>query len=96
MESNSSGLVRKFLDNGSQRSYVANDARTRLNLPIICKEKLVIQTFGHYESKLKNVDIVQMKIKGKSTNHSVYVEAICVPEICSPLKRSSLISMNIC
>ena len=96
MESNSSGLVRKFLDNGSQRSYVANDAHTRLNLPIICKEKLAIQTFGHYESKLKNVDIVQMKIKGKSTNHSVYVEAICVPEICSPLKRSSLISMNIC
>ena len=47
MESNSSGLVRKFLDNGSQRSYVANDARTRLNLPIICKEKLAIQTFGH-------------------------------------------------
>ena len=40
--------------------------------------------------QLKNVDIVQMKIKGKSSNHSVYVEAICVPEICSPLKNQNI------
>ena len=31
-----------------------------------------------------------MKIKGKSSNHSVYVEAVCVPEICSPLKNQSI------
>ena len=31
-----------------------------------------------------------MKIKGKSSNHSVYVEAICVPEICSPLKNQNI------
>ena len=86
VESNSSGLVCILFDTGSQRSYT-NDTRTRLNLPIIRKEKLVTQTFRHNESKLKNVDIVQMKIKGKSSNHSVYVEAICVPEICSPLKN---------
>ena len=39
-----------------------------------------------------------MKIKGKSSNHGVYVEATCVLEICSPLKnktlRSPLVSMN--
>ena len=86
VESNSTGLVRT----GSQRSYVTNDTHARLNLPIIRKEKLVIQTFGHYESKLKNVDIVQMKIKGKFRNHSVYVEAIYVPEICSPLKNQNI------
>ena len=69
---------------------VTNDTRTRLNLQIIRKEKLVIQTFGHNTSKLKNVDIVQMKIKGKSSNHSVYVETICVPETCSPLKNQNI------
>ena len=31
-----------------------------------------------------------MKIKGKSSNHSVYVEAICVPEICSPSKNQNI------
>ena len=56
--SNSSGLVRILFDAGSQRSYVANDTCTRLNLPVVSKEKLVIQTFRHNESKLKNVDIV--------------------------------------
>ena len=29
-----------------------------------------------------------MKIRGTSSNHSVYVETTCVPEICSPLKKS--------
>ena len=81
VESNSSGLVRILFDTGSDRGYVTNDTRTRLNLPIIRKEKLVIQAFGHYESKLKNVDIVQMKIKGKSSSHSIFVEAIGAPEI---------------
>ena len=74
----------------SQRSYVTNDTRTRLNLPTIRKEKLIIQTFGNNESKLKNVDIAQMKINGKSSNHSVYFEAICVPEICSQLKNQNI------
>ena len=31
-----------------------------------------------------------MKIKGKFSNHSVYVEAIYVPEICSPLKNQNI------
>ena len=52
VESISSGLVRILFDTGSQRSYVTNNTCTRLNLPIIRKEKLVIQTFGHNESKL--------------------------------------------
>ena len=43
-ESKSSGLVRILFDTGSQRRYVAHDTRTRLNLPIIHKEKLFIQT----------------------------------------------------
>ena len=31
-----------------------------------------------------------MKIKGKSSSQSFYVEAICVPEICSPLKNQNI------
>ena len=31
-----------------------------------------------------------MKIRGTSSNHSVYVEATCVPEICSPLKNQNI------
>ena len=56
-ESNSSGLALIFFETGSQRSYVTNDTHNRLNLLIIRKEKLVIQTFGQHESKLENVDI---------------------------------------
>ena len=31
-----------------------------------------------------------MKIKGKSSNHSVYVETICVLEICLLLKKQNI------
>ena len=37
VEINSSGLVRILFDTSSQRSYVANDTRTGLNLPTIRK-----------------------------------------------------------
>ena len=56
-ESNSSGLARIFFETGSQRSCATNDTHNRLNLLIIRKEKLFIQTFGQHESKLENVDI---------------------------------------
>ena len=39
-----------------------------------------MQTFGNTQ-----VDIVQLKVCGKNSTNDVYIEAICVPVICSPL-----------
>ena len=80
--------VRLLFDTGSQRSYISNKVRSRLNLPVIRREKILIQTFGHSNSKVKVVDIVQVRIKHRRDNHYVFVEAVCVPEICVPLKKS--------
>ena len=79
--------VRILFDSGSQRSYLTDDLRKRLNLRTIRSENLVVQTFGNTQSEMKKVDIVQLKVRGKNSTHDVYIEAICVPVICSPLRN---------
>ena len=58
-----------------------------MNLPKLRSERLIIQTFGCKESKAQNVDVVQLKIKGKNDSSVIYVEAICIPEICAPFGK---------
>ena len=82
--------VRLMFDSGSQRTYVTNELREALHLPSIRTENLIIQTFGNKNSNVERVDVVQMKIKGKNSPNYVYVEAICVPTICAPLKNQKL------
>ena len=52
------------------------------------------RTFGCKESRAENVDIVQLKIKGKDDSSVIYVEAICIPEICAPLKNQNFNSAS--
>ncbi|GFW20008.1 hypothetical protein TNCV_867141 [Trichonephila clavipes] len=49
---NEQEVVRLFLDNGSQRSFVLNSTSEKFNFPILRKENLSICTFGAKE-KLK-------------------------------------------
>ena len=90
VDSDRFALARIMFDTGSQRSYVTSSLRRRLNLPTLRKDKIVIQTFGNKYSKARDVDIVQLKVKGKSKGSVVFVEAICVPDICSPLKNQNI------
>ena len=46
-----------------------------------------MQTFGNTQSEMKKVDIVQLKVRGKNSTNDVYIEAICVPVVCSPLRN---------
>ncbi|CAB4030027.1 integrase core domain, partial, partial [Paramuricea clavata] len=60
--------------------------RARLQLKSIRSEKVIIKTFGQdNDSKVKRLDVVQVKVKNKSDSRCTSVEAICVPTICSPL-----------
>ena len=53
--------VNIIFDSGSQRSYITEDLRKRLRLPVIRKEKIVIKTFGNVDSKFYNADIVPVQ-----------------------------------
>jgi hypothetical protein len=83
--------TRILFDSGSQRSYVSEKLRSRLKLKTIRTEKVVIKTFGQSEdSEVQKLDIVQFKVKNKNDPRFTFVEALCVPTICSPLTNQPI------
>ena len=81
----------------SQRSYISEKVRNRLNLKALRSEKVIIKTFGQgEESKVQKLDIVQFKIKNKFNSNFIVVEALCVPSICSPLTNQCTESVRKC
>ena len=47
----------------------------------------MIQRFASNERHIEELDVVQLSLRGKTKNLNYYVEALCVPYICSPLKE---------
>ncbi|GFV81788.1 uncharacterized protein TNCV_1056771 [Trichonephila clavipes] len=60
---NEQEVVRLFLDNGSQRSFVLKSTSEKFNFPILRKENLSICTFGAKETETKTLNIVKIKLK---------------------------------
>ena len=78
--------VRLIFDSGSQKSYVTEELKRALNLPVIAKEKLIIKAFGDSSPKVRECEIVQIGIK---CVHGVEVimTAYAVPVICTPISN---------
>ena len=51
--------VQLLFDGGSQRSYISEDLRKKLNLPTLRKENIAINTFGNKENQ--SIDVVPVK-----------------------------------
>ena len=82
---------RILFDSGSQRSYISEKVRIRLQLQSIRTEKVIIRAFGEEDdSKVQRLDIVQFKVRNKSYSRFTLVEAMCVPTICSPLANQNI------
>ena len=69
---------------------ITSELRNSLNLWKICTKNLMIPTFGNTKGDVKHVDVVQLKVKGQCSNTDVYVEAICIPTICTPRGNQKL------
>ena len=97
VDDNEQVCTRVLFDSGSQRSYISEKVRNRLNLKAVRSEKVIIKTFGQgEESKVQKFDIVQFKIKNKFNSNFIVVEALCVPSICSPLTNQCMESVRKC
>ena len=81
-----------LFDIGSQRSYISENVRNKLNLKTIRAQKLVIKTLGNdHNSVVKTLDVLQVKIAHSNPNDDhTLIEAYCVPLICSPLKNQCI------
>ena len=75
-----------LFENGSLRSFVTESVRKKLNLPTLRKEAMIFLAFGQNNNKAKEVDIVQIKIKGDN-RLCIFIEAISYPKICLPIRN---------
>ena len=82
--------MRILFDSGSQRSYISERAKAKLNLPPKRKEKLLIKTFGQEKEQLKECDLVEFCVGGLSESSKVQMTALAVPLIWSPLKDQAI------
>ena len=78
--------VRIVFDSCSQRSYITEDLKLKLGLPVIGRDSLLIKTFGDSDARLRSCEIVQVGIITAS-KAIVYVQAYVVPVICGPLTQ---------
>ncbi|GFY52386.1 DUF1758 domain-containing protein [Trichonephila inaurata madagascariensis] len=76
-DKNEQEVVRLFLDNGSQRSFVLKSTSEKFNFPILRKENLSICTFGAKETEIKTLNIVKIKLKNRDDpNVCIAIEAV--------------------
>ena len=52
---------RVSFDNYSQRSFVTNDVKEQLKLPVIKSENLSTEVLGSTKTNLEKLDVVQLK-----------------------------------
>ena len=70
-----------LLDTVSQRTYIRNDLKNYLNLPVLQNEQILIWSIWTKDTRVKNNDIVPLKIT--SATKTTVIEAICKPPVCS-------------
>ena len=83
--------TRILFDTGSQRTYITENLRKLLKLKTIRTENIIINTFGKlHEPKLETLDVVQAKVKHRFTNEYTFIEALCYPLLCKPLRNQEI------
>ena len=73
-----------LFDTGSQRSFVTESVMKKLKLSTLRKETMIFQVLGQNDNKIKEVDIVQIKIKGNNGLY-IFIEVVSCGKIYSPI-----------
>ena len=79
--------VRILFDNGSQRSYVTNNLKSKLGLKPTSSETLHLNTFGERAYRKQSCEVVTLPLRNKR-NEYLEISALNFPVICSPLPKS--------
>ena len=82
--------VRILLDTGSQRTYITNRLREKLNLSPVKSETLHLNTFGDERYTKQRCDVVNLRLQG--SQGEIEISALCFPKICSAV--SAKININ--
>ena len=71
------------MDSGSQRTYVTQGTKEKLNLPVKRTETLLIKTFGSAKKATRRCELVELGIR--TQKDTIVLSALVVPFICQPL-----------
>ena len=82
--------VRILLDTGSQRTYITNRLKEKLNLSPVKSETLHLNTFGDERYTKQRCDVVNLRLQG--SQGEIEISALCFREICSAV--SAKINVN--
>ena len=75
--------ARILFDTGSQRTFITQDMKHKLELQTKGKELLEFTTFGSFQSTRKTYDIVSFSLSTEKEN--IKIKALVTPIICPPL-----------
>lgn len=81
--------ARIILDSGSQRTYLTDNLKNILQLPVLESKQVSIKTFGSTDERLELVEVAALGIELKG-EPNLSLSAFTVPLICQPLQGQSV------
>ena len=89
-DGNHSTETRLLFDSWSQRTYCTDDLKKKLNLKKVRTELILLKRFVSDKGVLKELDVVQICVKGKLKAINNYIEALSIPFNCSPVQNQNI------
>ena len=77
--------IRMLFDSGSQRSYITNELKEKLDLKPTKQETLHLNTFGEEGFKRQKCDMFSLQLQGEDGELDIELSALAFPVICSPV-----------
>ena len=77
--------VQILFDSRSQRSYITNELKEKLDLKPTKPETLHLNTFGEEGFKRQKFDMFSLQLQGKDGELDLELSALAFPVICSPV-----------
>ena len=79
-----SARVKILFDSGSQRSYITNSLKSKLNIKPKKTETLHLNTFGERSYRKQKCEVLPLFLQSNK-NEDIMISALSFPVICSPL-----------
>ena len=83
--------VRVIFDSGSQRSFICEDIKDQLDLPVIGRESLQINVFGNDDQRkdIQSKELIEFTIGSIANSFQTKIQAFTIPKICQPITRQN-------
>ena len=79
---------RLIFDVASQRSYLRQAVRDKLNLETCSRATMLINAFGQSAEQLQTCDQVQFTVGSLNDSYQITIDAYVVPEIGAPAPKT--------